>query len=409
MTTSGLPAQIHAPAAFQGRDLRLDFFRGLALICIFIDHIPGNVVAEYTIQNIGFSDASELFIFISGYAAGMVYMAAARRDGFIFAGVRIWSRVWQLYVAHLFLFVIFIAQVAWTTMRFDNPIYVEEMNIASFLDEPHVAIVEALLLRFKPSYMDILPLYIALLFFFPFVLWLIGQSRILAVCLSLALYLMVRHFHFNLPGYPEGAVWYFNPLAWQLLFVIGASLGSVPRGAFPMPRRRWLMIAAVTYIVFAFVVRQFWELDANDTQFPRWLGMLLYPMDKTNLSFWRFAHVLSLAYVVAYFVHPDNALFRMRLAQPVIRCGQHSLQIFCLGVFLSFAGHSVFVEWDRTLPVQFLVNFVGLGTMFATASLLSWYRRKERAPRRPPAAAPAATPASPQALPPRALGGSSAE
>ncbi len=160
-----------------GRDLRLDFFRGLALIFIFIDHIPGNIVADYTVRNFGFSDASEIFIFISGYAAGLVYMRAARREGIVFSSARVLRRVWQLYVAHLFLFVIFVAQVAWTSIKFDNPMYVEEMNIASFLQEPHVAIIQSMLLKFKPVYMDILPLYIVLLLFLPVVLFLSMRSR----------------------------------------------------------------------------------------------------------------------------------------------------------------------------------------------------------------------------------------
>ena len=55
------------------RDLRLDFFRGLALFCIFIDHIPNNILAKFTLQSLMFADAAEVFILISGYTAGMVY------------------------------------------------------------------------------------------------------------------------------------------------------------------------------------------------------------------------------------------------------------------------------------------------------------------------------------------------
>lgn len=399
-SVSATASAVLAPAG-GARDLRLDFFRGLALISIFVDHIPGNLVAEWTIQNIGFSDASELFIFISGYTAGLVYLRAMRREGFVFTGLRIWSRVWQLYVAHLFLFVIFVAQVAWTAMRFDNPMYVEEMNIASFLDEPHVAILQALLLRFKPSYMDILPLYIALLFAFPFALWLIQRSRMLALSLSLAGYLLVRHYHVNLPGYPEGAVWYFNPLAWQLLFVTGACLGTMSAVGAPFPRRRWLLFVCAVYLAAAFVIGRLWNWDLAEDYLPRALSVILYPMDKTNLSFWRFLHVLALAYAVVYFVHAGTRFLTWRAAWPVIVCGQNSLQIFCLGVFLSFAGHIVFVEEGRTLPYQVLVNVVGIGVMVAVAALLSWYKKKERAPRRQPAAAPAA--------PSKVFGGSSAE
>ena len=58
-----------------GRDLRLDFFRGLALACIFIDHIPDTVLARFTLHAVGFSDAAEVFIFISGYSAALAYGA----------------------------------------------------------------------------------------------------------------------------------------------------------------------------------------------------------------------------------------------------------------------------------------------------------------------------------------------
>jgi hypothetical protein len=380
-----------------GRDLRLDFFRGLALIFIFIDHIPGNVVADYTVRNFGFSDASEIFIFISGYAAGLVYMRAARREGIVFSSARVLRRVWQLYVAHLFLFVIFVAQVAWTSIKFDNPMYVEEMNIASFLQEPHIAIIQSMLLKFKPVYMDILPLYIVLLLFLPVVLFLSMKSRLLTLAVAATLYGVVRYFHFNLPGYPPGAVWFFNPLAWQLLFVVGALLGgSSPRRAFPIPRHRALLGVAVAFLVFAMVAALRWNFaELGDGPFDTMLKSL-YPFDKTNLSLWRFAHFLALAYAVIYFLRPENRFFRSPAAWPVILCGQHSLHVFCLGVFLSFAGLIAIIEVDNSVPFQIFVNLLGVLAMIGTACVLAWYKAKERAPRQVVANQ-------------QALGGSSAE
>ena len=102
------------------RDLRLDFFRGLALFCIFIDHLPNNILSEFTLQSVMFSDAAEVFILISGYTAGLVYGRAVERQGFVIAGVRIYHRVWQLYVAHVFLFMMFIAMVAYTVGALNN-------------------------------------------------------------------------------------------------------------------------------------------------------------------------------------------------------------------------------------------------------------------------------------------------
>ena len=100
------------PSVSPGRDLRLDLFRGLALWLIFLDHIPQNIVNWITIRNYGFSDAAEIFVFISGYTAAFVYGRAMRERGFIIAGARILKRAWTVYIAHVFIFVIFMAQIA---------------------------------------------------------------------------------------------------------------------------------------------------------------------------------------------------------------------------------------------------------------------------------------------------------
>ena len=161
------------PSVSSGRDLRLDLFRGLALWLIFLDHIPSNIVNWITIRNYGFSDAAEIFVFISGYTAAFVYGRAMRERGFIIAGARILKRAWTVYIAHVFIFVIFMAQIAYLTTSLDNPLYSEEMRAFDFLQQPGVALIEALLLKFQPNFMDVLPLYIVLLIVFPLVLWLL--------------------------------------------------------------------------------------------------------------------------------------------------------------------------------------------------------------------------------------------
>src|SRR3954469_24102883 len=157
---------IPVAALATGRDLRLDLFRGLALWLIFLDHVPNNIVAWFTIRNYGFSDATEIFIFISGYTAAFVYGRAMVERGFIVAGARILKRAWQIYVAHVFLFAIYIAEIAYVASSFENPLYVEEMNAVNFLEQPQITIIQALLLKFKPVNMDVLPLYIVLLLLF---------------------------------------------------------------------------------------------------------------------------------------------------------------------------------------------------------------------------------------------------
>src|SRR5437763_9008479 len=219
-----------APVVTTTRDLRLDLFRGIALWLIFLDHIPSNLVAWITICNYGFSDATEIFVFVSGYTAAFVYGREMRERGFLIAGAHILRRSWQIYVAHVFLFAIYLAEISYVATSFENPLYAEEMNILDFLKQPDITIIQALLLKFKPANMDVLPLYIVLLLWFPPILWLLQRRPMLALGGSAALYILALQFNLNLPAYPEGD-WYFNPFAWQLLFVFGAwcALGGAQR------------------------------------------------------------------------------------------------------------------------------------------------------------------------------------
>src|ERR1700677_2650736 len=250
------------PAISTERELRLDLFRGVALWLIFLDHIPQNIVNWFTIRNYGFSDATEIFIFISGYTAAFVYGRAMRERGIIIASARVLRRAWQIYVAHIFLFTIFMAEIAYVAATFDNPLYAEEMNILDFLKQPDITIFQALILKFKPVNMDVLPLYIILLLLFPPMLYLLLRVPNFALAGSALVYVLAWKFDFNLPAYPNG-VWFFNPFAWQLLFVFGAwcALGGSQRLA-GLLRSRILLAVAIAYLVFAFAITLTWHFEA---------------------------------------------------------------------------------------------------------------------------------------------------
>jgi len=362
------------PAPAVERDLRLDLFRGVALWLIFLDHIPENVVNWFTIRNYGFSDATEIFIFISGYTAAFVYGRAMRERGFLVSSARILRRAWQIYVAHIFLFTIFMAEIAYVAATFDNPLYAEEMNILNFLKEPDVTIFQALLLKFKPVNMDVLPLYIILLLLFPPTLAVLLWQPSFALAGSALLYVMAWMFDWNLPAYPNG-VWFFNPFAWQLLFVFGAwcALGGAQRLAAVL-RSRVTLVLAIAYLIFAFAITMTWYFEPLGRFVPAWLSEWMYPIDKTNLDVLRFVHFLALATVVVRFVPRTWPGLKWPILQPAIRCGQHSLEIFCLGVFLAFAGQFIISEWSGGPLVQIAISLTGISIMIGTATLISWYK-----------------------------------
>ncbi len=371
--TAAAASSITLPAVGE-RELRLDLFRGLALWLIFIDHLPSSLLTWFTIRNYGFSDATEIFIFISGYTAAFVYGRALIESGFIVASARILRRAWQIYVAHVFLFTIFLAEISYVATSFENPLYSEEMGIMDFLKEPAVTIVQALLLRFRPVNMDVLPLYIVLMLALPLILVSMRWKPDVTLGLSVLLYAATWQFDLYFSSYPNG-VWMFNPLAWQLLFVFGAwcALGGAQRMSKILSSNVTLWIA-VLYLLAAFFVTLTWYVPQLGHVLPHWIELWMYPIDKTDLDVLRFAHFLALATLTVRFLPRDWPGLKSPWLKPMILCGQHSLEIFCLGVFLAFAGHFVLAEVAGGAALHALISVSGIVVMSCVAWLISWYK-----------------------------------
>jgi hypothetical protein len=372
------------------RELRLDLFRGLALWLIFIDHVSPDVLTWFTIRCYGFSDAAEIFIFISGYTAAFVYGRAMFESGFEIAAARILRRVWQIYVAHMLTFTVLVAEVCYVAVMLEKPFYAKEMEVVAFLDQPGPSMVQALLLRYRPLNMDVLPLYIVLMAFLPLILQLISWRANLTLAASVALYTLSWWFDLHLSAFPDG-FWSFNPFAWQLLFVFGAwcALGGARRISrfISSPFAIWLAFA---YLVAAFGVTMTWYFPQLN-HLPHWLEQWMYPIDKTDLDVLRFAHFLALAVIALYFVPPGWPGLQSRWLRPMILCGQRSLEIFCLGVVLAFAGYFVLMEMSAGLGLHFLVGICGIALMSAVAWLMSWYKNYvDKAGRRTRSAGPPA-------------------
>ncbi len=378
-----------APRAAAGaRDARLDFFRGLALIFIFIDHVPGNFFAHFTFKNIGFADAAEIFIFISGYAAALAFgksFATSFRAG----TQRVVKRIGEIYVAHVLLLIVCVGGIAIAARWLENPIYYEYINLVPFAFEPGEAIWRALALNHHLTYLNILPLYIALLVMFPPLIWLVQRSPALALGASLALYAITRGTSLNLPSYPNDDGWFFNPFAWQFLFAIGAVLGHAAGRGVALPRSRWLIAGAALYALFALIVIAPWTNLPGLEEWRLVPGDLLAGMDKSALSPWRLVHILAIGYLVAIIVKPHARWLRRGWARAVIACGRSSLDIFTLGTVLCFVALFLMVEVGRDFWIQLGINAGGIALMVAVAK---WLLRKKAQvnPGTSPAIAPAA-------------------
>jgi hypothetical protein len=384
--------KINATLPEKGRDLRLDLFRGIANWAIFLDHIPDNVVNWITTRNYGFSDAADLFVFISGYTASFVYARMMMERGFIVGATRLTKRVWQLYVAHIILFVIYIVSISYLALRFGDSEIINEFNVAGLVDHATDTIGQGLLLKFKPVNLDVLPLYIVLMGLFPPVLWFMLRQPNATMLASIALWLAARHFGWNLTAYPAG-VWYFNPYCWQVLFVFGSwcALGGARKNmAFIMsPITLYFCIA---YLIFALIMTFAGRFPDFGALFPHWLFSAFNPNDKTNLAPYRFLHFAVIVILVIRFVPKDWSGLQWKVFDPLVVCGQQSLAVFCVGVFLSFVAHFELTLSSGSLFAQIFVSITGIAIMTVVAYYISWSKRQDKPqkPAAPKAAAPSA-------------------
>ncbi|HXT80561.1 MAG TPA: OpgC domain-containing protein [Acetobacteraceae bacterium] len=361
------------------RDLRADFFRGLALWWIYTDHIPGDVLSNYSLRNFAMCDATEVFVLLAGYGAGLAYGATMDRQGYLYAAADTVRRAWVLYIAHIFLFVVYTAQVAYSAIALDRVFYLEETRLDILADDPYRGLLEALLLRFQPNLLNILPLYVILLLFFAVGLALLHWPRVL-FAVSAGLYVVVRVTGLNFGSW-TGEGWFLNPFAWQFLFVIGALLAYAPPA---MPRvRRPIDVAACLVLLAGIAV--IWIVNTHPpiaAAIPEPLMRFVIADDKTGLHPFRIASILALTWLVIRLVPFEAAWLRSRFAAPLMLMGQNSLAVFCSGIFFCFIAR-IGLEYSDGAAMQVGVNLFGAISMIAVGLMAAWYRSKGRPPRSP--------------------------
>ncbi|MFD0934417.1 OpgC family protein [Methylobacterium trifolii] len=354
------------------RDARIDVLRGIALLMIFIDHIPGNAPALFTLHNFGFSDAAEIFVLLAGYSAMAAYGGLFQRAG---AGPTLARIAWRclriyLYQAGLLLATLLIVR-AWM----DYTHLVPRFGVRPLLDMGLLpGLLRGLMLNALPNYLDILPLYILLLALFPLVYLGLRRSVWGVLALSGTIWLAANVDHtINLPN--AAAVddgWYFNPFAWQFLFVIGAALSLAVRARGGLlPRHPILTAAAWIYLVCALLQAAPWgEWGLWDLR-----PLAMAAPDKSRVAPLRLLHILALTSLV--FASP--ALLRLsgrRWLHPFDACGRHSLEIFAAGCMAALTGRILYRTLGPAWPLQVAVNLGGLALMLGLGLALDARERR---------------------------------
>ncbi len=373
----------------------VDFWRGFALITIFINHIPGLLYSRYTHGNISISDSADLFVFLAGWSVRLAVGTPGRQPPMSQVVFRLGGRAVVLYIVQVAITLIAIAMLAATAIIRDNPLILEWHNAAAVFYDPVPTHIGLALLSHQLGYFDILPLYVALMVFAPLMAAIDRYTPHLLLPLSFLLYVLVLAFRLIPPTWPVAGHWFFNPLAWQFIFVLGFVMArDAGIGAFVRRQIVWIRVLAAFVVVggILVVIKDWWP-DPTTVPQPR----LFFIADKTYLTPMRLIQFLSL---VAVF----SLVFPYLRTLPVIKAvfapiipflcmlGRNSLPVFCMGSLLSLSGQISRLVWKGSVGADTVVLIVGIAIMALTAWLAEWRdRARDRSPARPP---PQSAPAS---------------
>lgn len=363
---SAAPSQTKIVPASGARDTRIDVIRAIALMMIFIDHVPGQVFEHATIKNFGFSDAAEAFVLISGMSVALAYGRRFNSGKQGECAMQLGKRAWKLYVVHILLTAATLAIFAGGAALFSYPMLLKQINIAPVVENLQAGIPALALLGHQLGYNNILPLYSALLLMAPLFLWAEARSPRALLAASIALWLAAGVFRIAPPNMLDDNVWFLNPLSWQLIFVIGlVSVMHVKRGG-TISRNPLLIAVAAAYVIVSalWITLQWWHIDISFG-----LPAVLTGFDKTFLSLPRLLHCLALAYLIVA-VAPLSRLLRLPMDHMLAVTGRHALPVFAAGTVLSMIGQVLMIVYDDAPLLGPFFVVAGVSALFALSHYL---------------------------------------
>ncbi len=371
------------------RDLRLDVARGIAMFIILIAHIPGNAWTGWIPARFGFSDATEIFVFCSGMASAIAFGGSFDRAGWTIGTARVSYRCWQVYWAHIGLFVfVAMSMGALDTYGAFDKSYINALNLGRFFNDPAPQLVGLFTLTYVPNYFDILPMYLVILALMPVFMALSRVGTWAVIGASVAIWFVANLGMLALPAEPwSQRQWFFNPFGWQLLFFTGFAF---MRGWLPSPpRRAWIAWAAVAFVVLGAPFGS-WKVFSWLNDAMPWLGAQIRPSwsltselrVKTEFGLLRYVHFLSLAYLFWYWGGIGgerlSGLYDTRtghfLLTIITKVGQQSLAVFVFSMALARLIGFAFDQLGRTGFVVATGNLIGFCLLILVAYTASWFK-----------------------------------
>ena len=343
-----------AQAPARVRDLRLDFFRGLAMFIILFAHTPGNLLSLWIPARWGFSDATEIFVFCSGMASAIAFGGAFARVGWFLGSARVLFRVWQVYWAHVGLFFATLAMTVYLTdLDITGQNYWGQLNLwPVFVEsdkwENSNILLSFMTLRYVPNYFDVLPMYMIVLLLMPLVMALAQVDKRLVAAFVIGIWLLAQD---------------------ALLQALG--LGAWHLAAFIVIANIPLSNIGVRELELG------WAAD--------WRKANAALFDKTDFAILRYVHFLSLAYICwvlagdqgkNLLARGTGAAARLRegLLTVILKVGQQSLAVFVFSMFTARVLGFVMDVIGRGVFITLAVNLVGCALLVAVAYGAGWFK-----------------------------------
>lgn len=367
------------------RDPRLDFFRGIAMFIILIAHTPNDWWALWIPARFGFSDATETFVFCSGMASAIAFGRVFREQGLGLGSARVAFRVWQVYWAHIGLFIaVAVTVVALNGLFPDGRDYIGQLNLYPFFKDTPQNLLGLATLTYVPNYFDILPMYIVLLALMPVMMVLARVNLAWVVIVSVLLWLAANLGGLNLPAEPwSQRGWFFNPLGWQLVFYTGFGIAM---GWFPVPPRSKLLFSLCVLLILITVPLAYYRLFNAFPVFLEWRKDWDGLIHKTDFGILRYVHFLATAYVAWMLVGPKGQrllpsnsgailarIWRVILAV-LMKVGQQSLAVFIASMYLARLLGLLLDQTGRTHLTMLIVNLIGFAAIIAVAYGTGWFK-----------------------------------
>ncbi len=353
----------------------IDFWRGFALVNIFLSHLPGNTFERLSHRHYSLSDA-ELFVFLAGWALRLS-SGRDRRASVVDIVKRAASRVVKLYQVQ-------IATTACALLITIAAAWIFEDRTIAYLGLPtamRIDIVKSwlglLLVTEHLQYFDILPLYLVLSVMTPAIILLHRRSPWLVLASSTAIWAVASVLRFDLPTWPVAGGWFFDPCAWQLAFVLGFVFAG--DGAPTRIVRRWMpnLFWPSSSIAVAGGVAVALHLTPNACSIDRDFASLLF--SKTFIGPARLIHFLAMIIACSH-IYPLVERRMATLARSLSLIGRHSLPVFVAASLLSLVGRVLMHVGARGIIPSFAIAATGLTIVVATARINEWHRTRRPDP-----------------------------